>query len=67
MADARVLLEAVIREAAQLANTGGHLEELQSLALLARTALDAGNGEVPDEVVRASGLHPAVQARLGSD
>lgn len=65
MANARIVLEEAVKEAALLANSGGSLEELQELANLARTALAAGDGEVPDEVVRDGGLHGAALQRLG--
>jgi hypothetical protein len=39
---------AVQPAAALLASTGGHVEQLQALALLARDALEAGDGEVDE-------------------
>jgi hypothetical protein len=65
MADARAVLEEAIREAALLANTGGHLEQLQAPAPLARDALDAGEGEIDDDRVREGGLAGAALQRLG--
>jgi hypothetical protein len=65
VADARTVLELAVREAALLANSGGHLEQLQDLANLARDALDAGDGELDDDRVRQGGLSPGDLQRLG--
>ena len=56
MANGPDVLRAAIEEAAELARSGGTLSELQSLALLAKTALDAGDGQVADDEVRKSAL-----------
>jgi hypothetical protein len=59
-----VLREAV-QEASLLAETGGHLEQLQALARLAASALDAGESDVRDDEVRKGGLSPGGLQRLG--
>ena len=56
MASAPGVLRAAVEEGAQLARSGGTLAELQSLALLALAALDAGDGAVADAEVRKSAL-----------
>jgi 8-oxo-dGTP pyrophosphatase MutT (NUDIX family) len=65
MADARAVLREAVEEAGLLATTGGSMEKLQALALLARKARWAGEGEVPDEEVRESGLHASGLSKLG--
>jgi len=65
VADARTVLELAVREAALLANSGGHPEQLQDLANLARDALDAGDGELDDDRVREGGLSPGDLEQLG--
>jgi hypothetical protein len=65
MANARAVLEVAIDEAALLANTGGTLDQIRPILNLARTALHAGDGEVPDEEVRQSGLRPTEIERIG--
>jgi hypothetical protein len=65
VADARQVLEEAVNEAALLARTGGSLEELQRLVLLARTALHAEDGQVDDETMREGGLSPGAFQRLG--
>jgi hypothetical protein len=67
MANAREVLRESVGEAALLATTGGSLEELQSLALLARTALNAGSAEVSDAEVKQASLSPGAMKRLGVD
>jgi hypothetical protein len=67
MANAREVLRESVGEAALLATTGGSLEELQSLALLARTALNAGSAEVSDDEVKQASLSPGAMKRLGVD
>jgi hypothetical protein len=65
MASAREVLDATVREAALLANTEATIDQVRPLLNLARDALDAGDGELPDEQVRESGIHPSVLTRLG--
>jgi hypothetical protein len=65
VAQAPDVLKEAVGEAALLAETGGQLEQLQALAKLARSALEAGDGEVPDDEVREGGLSPGGLARLG--
>jgi hypothetical protein len=59
------VLDATVREAALLANTGGSLDQIRPLLYLARDALDAGDGEISAQRIRDSGIHPSVQTRLG--
>jgi hypothetical protein len=47
-----------------LANSGGSIEEIQPLMNLAREAVAAGDGDIPDEKVREVGT-PAVLVQLG--
>ena len=65
MANARAVLKEAVDEAGLLAGSGGTLEELQALAVLARSALWAGEGEIPDDEVRNGGLHATGLHRLG--
>ena len=66
MADARRVLEVALDEALLLATTGGHLEqEIVPIIRLAKEAFRAGEGEVPDEDIRASGIHETKLNRLG--
>jgi hypothetical protein len=65
MVKASDVLREAVREAALLANGGGSLEELQALANLARDALNAGDGEMDDDVVRGGGLHATGLSHLG--
>jgi len=57
----------VVREAALLANSGGTLEQITPLLDLARAAVDTGDGTVPDDEVRNSGLHPSQARKLIRD
>ena len=59
MARAPEVLRAAVEEGAELARSGGTLAELQSLAILARVALDAAEGAVADGEVRTSALSAA--------
>jgi hypothetical protein len=66
MANARAVLEIALDEAGLLAHTGGDPEkDILPIIRLAQEALKAGDGEIPDERVRDSGLHPAKLSRLG--
>jgi hypothetical protein len=73
MADAKQVLEVAVDEAALLVNSTHDEErtaewyeiEIRPLVELARDALYAEDGQVDDEVVRASGIHPVKLARLG--
>jgi len=68
MADAQAVLRAALDEALRLSAPNGRVsingqnyapaDRLQSLLSLAREALDAGDGQIADERVRASGLEP---------
>ena len=69
MANARMVVAACLDEAVRLAGAGGRVsidgethvpaDRLHSLLLLAREALEAGDGEIPDERVRQAGLTPS--------
>jgi hypothetical protein len=64
MADARLVLEAAVDEAALLAIGGGEWEaDIKPLELLARDALHSADGTIPDE--RAKELLPSAWQRLG--
>ena len=65
MAQARAVLEVALDEADLLAHSGGDVEEIAPIIRLAHDALRAGDGDIPDEQVRDSGLHPVKLARLG--
>lgn len=65
MAKGTDVLREAVEELGLLADTGGHLEEMQSLSILAREALRAGSAEMPDEVVESGGLHPTRLTNLG--
>jgi hypothetical protein len=65
MADAQAVLEVALDEADLLAHSGGSVDEIAPIIRLAHDALRAGGGQIPDDDVRQSGLHPTKLARLG--
>jgi hypothetical protein len=69
MASAHRVLQETIREANLLVSSPslGTPETVRSLLKLAEAAVDAGEGDVPNEVVLAAQLHWTSLERLGLD
>jgi hypothetical protein len=67
MASAHKVLKEAVHEAKLILSspTLGTREDLRSLLRLAQTAVEAGDGDVPNEQVLAAPLHWTGLARLG--
>lgn len=67
MASAQHVLNEAVHEAKLLllSPSLGTTEDLRSLLRLAEAALDAGDGDLPNDAVLAAPLHATTLARLG--
>ncbi|HLG07577.1 MAG TPA: hypothetical protein VI409_02780 [Gaiellaceae bacterium] len=59
------VLRIALREADLLANTGAPIEQVTPIIRLANKALQAGDGEIPDEEVRSVGMQDGELKQFG--
>jgi hypothetical protein len=67
MASAHHVLKEAVHEARLLLSSPslGTPDDIRSLLRLAEAALDAGDGDLPNDAVRAAPLHATTLTRLG--